>query len=136
MFNSDSRPTIHREIPITLALSARIALALRKQSNDGMQDNQSERQRDRVRTDIARYMVILARWAISGKKPAEEFSPIPLHAAYHSAVAYLEIYHNNQQEYLAGIENTKGMLRMYNGRWKIGRKSRGIRSQQNLMITC
>jgi len=107
--------------PTVLCFSARITLALRKQSNDAIEGFHSEQERDIVRAEIARYMVILARWATSGQKPEDEYSPIPLHAAYHSAVAYLEMYRNKQhEEYLAGIEDIKGMLRMYNGRWKSG----------------
>jgi hypothetical protein len=95
-----------------------------------MEDTESEQDRDIVRAEIARYMVILARWAVSGQKPEDEYSPIPLHAAYHSAVAYLEMYRNNQyEEYLSGVEDIKGMLRMYNGRWKTGGKLYHIRSQ-------
>lgn len=102
-----------------------------------MEDIESEKERDIVRAEIARYMVILARWAVSGQKPEDEYSPIPLHAAYHSAIAYLEMYRNNQfEEYLSGVEDIKGMLRMYNGRWKTGGKLHYIRSKGQFTNNC
>lgn len=107
--------------PTVLCFSARITLALHKQNKEAIKHNIGDQESNSIRIEIAKYMVKLAQWSTSGLKRDDEISPIPLHAAYYSVVALLEMHrkHHNE-EYLSGIEDIKGFLRMYNQRWRVG----------------
>jgi hypothetical protein len=53
----------------------------------------------------------------------EEFGPLALNAAYHTAVAYLEMGSKSTSgEHLLGLQEIKSLLTLSSRRWKLGGK--------------
>lgn len=110
--------------------SARILLGLHgdTSNNDNSDASFSSAEENIIRSGIAADMIRLCQWSISDKglQLDDEISPFPLHAAYHTAVAYIEMFSRGSgKECRENLETVKEMFRLYEPRWKVAGESSG-----------
>lgn len=98
----------------------------RHERNLGILDDAQES--EVIRYGIAADIVRLSQRVTSKSNQSrnEEFGPLALNAAYHTAVAYLEMGSKNiNGEHLQGLREIKSLLTLTNKRWKLAGKFSG-----------
>jgi hypothetical protein len=98
----------------------------RHERNVGKLDDAQES--EIIHCGIAADIVRLSRRVTSKSSQShnEDFSPLALNAAYHTAVAYLEMGSKIPcGENLQGLQEIKSLLTLSSRRWKLGGKFRG-----------
>ena len=115
--------------------SARILLARHRQCCErSVETLDNGQENEIIRCGIAFDIVRLSQSVTSesGQLLDEVICPFPLNAAYHAAIAYLEMNIKKEiEEYLQGLWQTKSLLALCSQRWKLGGKSYSTFYQQS-----
>lgn len=101
--------------------SARILLALDKERREKAFWISSEtKESDIMRSGIASDMVRLSKMTVN-KLSDEEICPFPLHAAYHTAIAYLETStERRSDESHQALSELQALFSKCSQRWELG----------------